>query len=62
MKLRSEELIIESGIAGLSFALKAARHASVSLITKKQKDESNSNYAQGVFASVVSTAFRTPNC
>lgn len=53
MKIQSDVLIIGSGIAGLSFALKAAGHGSVSLITKKQKAESNTNYAQGGIAAVV---------
>src|ERR1051325_821440 len=53
MKIQSDVLIIGSGIAGLSFALKAAAHGSVSLITKKQKAESNTNYAQGGIAAVV---------
>jgi L-aspartate oxidase len=48
-------LVIGSGIAGLSFALKASRTGSVAVITKKEDRESNTNYAQGGIASVMDT-------
>ncbi|MFO1462194.1 MAG: L-aspartate oxidase [bacterium] len=47
-------IVLGSGIAGLSFALQAARHGSVAVLTKKDSAESNTNYAQGGIASVVS--------
>lgn len=54
MSHQSDFLIIGSGIAGLSFALRAAEYGSVIILTKKNKAESNTNYAQGGIASVFS--------
>src|SRR5262249_18619077 len=48
----ADYLIIGSGIAGLSLALKAATHGSVLIVTKERLPESNSAYAQGGIASV----------
>lgn len=48
----TDYLIIGSGIAGLSLALKAAVHSSVTIVTKDRLPESNSAYAQGGIASV----------
>jgi len=47
-------LVLGSGLAGLSFALKVAPHGRVAIITKKDRAESNTNYAQGGVASVTS--------
>src|SRR5881392_663541 len=47
-------LILGSGIAGLSFALKVAHHGRVAIVTKKDRAESNTNYAQGGIAAVTS--------
>ena len=47
-----EFLVLGSGIAGLSFALKVAPHGRVAIVTKKDRAESNTNYAQGGIAAV----------
>ena len=48
-------VIVGSGIAGLSFALKVAEAGfRVAIFTKKDKAESNTNYAQGGIAAVTS--------
>jgi len=47
-------LILGSGIAGLTFALKVAPRGRVAIVTKKDRAESNTNYAQGGIASVTS--------
>jgi L-aspartate oxidase len=47
-------LVLGSGIAGLNFALNAAQHGRVGLVTKKNRADSNTNWAQGGIASVTS--------
>ena len=47
MNLETDYLVIGSGAAGLSFALKAAEHSHVIVVTKGEMNECNTNYAQG---------------
>lgn len=49
---RTDFLVIGSGVAGLYFALKAARVGNVLIITKGKPEESNTYLAQGGVASV----------
>ncbi len=52
--MKTDFLIIGSGIAGLSLAIKLSELGSVVIITKKHKADSNTNYAQGGVAAVLS--------
>ena len=53
MELKTDVLIVGSGIAGLYTAVQMAKFADVILVTKKEKSESSTNYAQGGIASVL---------
>ncbi|MFC1876797.1 L-aspartate oxidase [Thermodesulfobacteriota bacterium] len=52
MKNSYDFLVIGSGIAGLTFALKVAKFGSVAVVTKKKVMDSNTSLAQGGIASV----------
>ncbi len=52
MSIKSDFLIIGSGIAGLYSAILLSKQGTVAIVTKKHKAESNTNYAQGGIASV----------
>lgn len=57
MKRKTDFLVLGSGIAGLTFALKACRYGKVTIVTKRRMEDSNTRYAQGGIASV----FREPD-
>ena len=46
-------LVLGSGSAGLSFALRVSQKGRVALITKKDRTDSNTNWAQGGIAGVM---------
>ena len=52
MTRKFDFLVIGSGIAGISFALKAAQFGKVAILCKTTLGESNTSYAQGGIASV----------
>ena len=54
MALKTDYLVLGSGIAGLTFALHAAAHGEVLLVTKRAVDDTATNYAQGGVAAVLS--------
>ncbi len=55
MKVKTDFLVIGSGIAGLSYALKVAEHGTVALVTKREIAETATNLAQGGIAAVLSS-------
>lgn len=54
MKKRTDFLVLGSGIAGLSFALKASKYGKVAVVTKANLNDTNTRYAQGGIAAVFS--------
>lgn len=51
--LEFDFIVIGSGLAGLTFALHAAKHGRVCILTKAELFESNTSYAQGGIAAAV---------
>ncbi len=51
--MRTDFLVIGSGVSGLNYSLRAAKHGDVCIVTKKKVMESNTNYAQGGIAAAM---------
>ncbi len=51
-EVKTDYLVIGSGLAGLNFALQAAASGSVAVVTKREIGESSTTYAQGGIAAV----------
>jgi L-aspartate oxidase len=55
MPIVTDYLVLGSGIAGLSFALRAAQHGRVLVCTKRSAEDAATSYAQGGVAAVLSS-------
>ena len=53
MRKHVDFLIVGSGIAGLTFALKVAKHGKVCIVTKSRMDDTATSWAQGGIAAVM---------
>ena len=56
MKIATDFLVLGSGVSGLRFALEAAQHGEVLVVTKRGLKDSNTNWAQGGIAAVMDPA------
>ena len=53
MRYTTDYLVLGSGIAGLTFALRAAAHGDVMLVTKRQRTDAATTWAQGGISAVL---------
>jgi hypothetical protein len=56
MRITTDYLVLGSGIAGLTFALRAAEHGEVAIVTKRGRADSATNWAQGGISAVLDPA------
>ncbi len=56
MRITTDYLVLGSGIAGLTFAIRAAEHGEVLLVTKRARADSATNWAQGGISAVLDPA------
>jgi L-aspartate oxidase len=54
MGIQTDYLVVGSGVAGLTFALRAAAHGEVTIVTKRHNDDAATAWAQGGVAAVSS--------
>ncbi|MES2768001.1 MAG: L-aspartate oxidase [Bdellovibrionota bacterium] len=52
MTIKTDYLVVGTGLAGLAFALKMAKHGDVTILSKTKSDQTNTNWAQGGIAAV----------
>ena len=53
MRVDTDFLIIGTGVAGLTLALELSKHGTVTCVTKRTRQDSATNYAQGGIAAVL---------